>query len=104
LKEEPEGFNTWLIKSREKTAECRMTGKGATAKERHEGRSKGPKTLVERFQSEFSTHGIADEDDEKVNRVIVTKPNASKLYTLLNGIQNAKLSEYMGNHGYLTQP
>jgi len=32
------------------------------------------------------------------------KPGAGKLHTLLDGIQNAKLSKHMGNNGYLTQP
>ncbi len=81
-----------------------MAGKGATAKEGHKGGRKGPKALIKRFQRRFPTHCIANEDDEKVNRVILTKPNTGKLHTLLDGIQNAKLSEHMGNNGYLTQP
>jgi hypothetical protein len=101
--EKPEGFDTWLIKSREKTAEGGMTGKGVAAKESHERGSKRPKALVKRFQGGFPTHRISDEDDDKVNRVIETKPGAGKPRPLLDGIQNAKLSKYMGKNGHLTR-
>jgi hypothetical protein len=84
LKEKPESFDTWLIKSREKTTECGMTGKGVAAKEGHEGGSKRPKTLIKRFQGGFPTHRISDEHDEKVNRVIVTKSGTGKSYPLLD--------------------
>ena len=104
LKEKPEGFDTWLIKSREKTAEGGMTGKGVAAKESHERGSKRPKALVKRFQGGFPTHRISDEDDDKVNRVIETKPGAGKPRPLLDGIQNAKLSKYMGKNDHLTKP
>jgi len=104
LKEKPESFDTWLIKCREKTTERGMTGKRVAAKEGHEGGSKRPKALIKRFQGRFPTHRISNEDDEKVNRVVVTKPGAGKPHPLLDGIQNAKLSEYMGKNGHLTKP
>jgi len=104
LKEKPEGFDTWRIKSREKTTEGGMTGKVVAAKEGHESGSKRPKALIKCFQSRFPTHRISDEDDEKVNRVVVTKPGAGKPHPLLDGIQNAKLSEYMGENGHLAKP
>src|SRR5713226_2916066 len=104
LKKQPKGFNTWLIKSRKKTAERGMTGKGATTKEGHEGGGKRPKALIKCFQREFPTHCIANEHDEKVNRVVVTKPGANKPHPLLDGIQNAKLSQHMSHNGYLTKP
>ena|SRR5260221_4222701 len=104
LKEKPEGFDTWLIKSREKTAEGGMTGKVVAAKEGHERGSKRPKALIKRFQGGFPTHRVSDEDDDKVNRVIVTKPCAGKPHSLLDCIQNAKLSKHMGKNGHLTKP
>jgi hypothetical protein len=100
LKEKPEGFDTWLIKSREKTTEAGMAGKRVAAKEGHER----PKTLIKRFQGGFPTHRVSDEDDDKVNRVIVTKPGAGKPHPLLDGIQNAILSQDMGKNGHLAKP
>ena len=78
-----------------------MTGKGVAAKESHERGSIRPKALVKRFQGGFPTHRLSDEDDDKVNRVIETKPGAGKPRPLLDGIQNAKLSKDMGKNGHL---
>jgi hypothetical protein len=104
LKEEPECFDAWLIKGSEKTTERAMTGKVVAAKERHEGGSKGPETLIKRFQCGFPTHSISDEDDDKVNGVVVTKSSAGKPHTLLDCIENAKLSEHMSKNGHFTKP
>jgi len=104
LKEEPEAFKTWLIKSGEKTAERGMTGKVVAAKEGHESGSKRPKALIKCFPGRFPTHRISEEDDEKVNRVVVTEPGAGKPHPVLDGIENAKLREYMGNNGHLAKP
>jgi hypothetical protein len=104
LKEEPECFDAWLIKGSEKTTERAMTGKVGAAKERHEGGSKGPETLIKRFQGGFSTHRVSNEDHNKVNRVVVTKSGAGKPHTLLDGIQNAILREHMSKNGYFTKP
>jgi len=81
-----------------------MTGKPVAPKEGHERGRKRPKTLIKCFQGEFSTHCIADEHDQKVNGVVLTKPSAGKLHPLLDGIQNAKLSEHVGHNDYLTKP
>jgi len=104
LKEKPERFDAWLIQSRKKTTEGGMTGKGMAFKEGHEGGSKRPKPLIKRFQGWFPTHRVADEHDEKVHRVVVTKAGAGKPHPLLDGIQQATLREYLGHNGHLAKP
>jgi hypothetical protein len=104
LKEKPEGFDTWLIKCGEKTAEGGMTGKVGSTKERHEGGSKGPDTLIKRFQGGFPTHRVSDEHDDKVNGVVMTKPGAGKPHTLLDCTQDTKLSEHMSYNGHFPKP
>ncbi len=81
-----------------------MAGKAVAAKEGHEGGSKGFEALVKCVQGGFPTHRISDEDDDKVNGVVLTKPGAGKPHPLLNCIEKTKLSEHMSKNGHFTKP
>jgi hypothetical protein len=78
LKEGTQGLDGRLIKGSKKAAERGARRQFGSAEEAHKGRGEGCQTLVELFQGGFSAERIADENDDKVNRVVGPEATASK--------------------------
>src|SRR5712691_2604489 len=104
LKEEPEGFDAWLIKSGEKTAERGTLRQALSTKEGHEGTGKRSKPFIKRQQCWFPTQRIADENPHKINHIILAKSSASKTDALLDRFQEIELREHVSNDRHLTEP
>ena len=60
--------------------------------------------LVERFERRFTTQGIADQDDHKVDHVVDPETTTGKPDSLDNPFKHTKIAQVMGNNGYLPQP
>ena len=97
--EAAQGFN-WRWGERRQKARERRAGRQATApKERHERRGKGPHRLVEGLQRAFPTDGVAKEDREKVDHLVVAEAAAGKADALTNLGQDPLLAKMLDDQG-----
>ncbi len=81
-KKRAHSFNGRLGQCCQKAREGRAGGELVTVKESHEGDRKGLEPLVEGFQGGFSADGIAEENREKIDDLVVPETTPRKAYTL----------------------
>src|SRR6266567_8275139 len=66
--------------ARQKAREGRAGGQLLAVEQGHEGLRKGEEPLVKLLQGAFATDGVAEEDGEKVDHLVVPKAAASKAH------------------------
>ncbi len=81
-KKRAHSFNGRLGQCCQKAREGRAGGELVTVKESHEGDRKGLEPLVEGFQGGFPADGIAEENREKIDDLVVPETTPRKAYTL----------------------
>ena len=75
-----------------------------TLKQGHEGDCKGLQPLVEGFQRAFTADGIAEEDREKVDHLVVPEAPPCKTHALTELGQDALLAQMLDDEHHLAKP
>jgi hypothetical protein len=70
VKKSPQCLNSRPINGCEKATERRARREFLSSEQSHKGCRKGMETLIEPFQCGFSAERVANEDTEKINRVV----------------------------------
>jgi hypothetical protein len=97
-------FDGGLVKCGEKATEGATGRQAITPKEGHERLSPRLDPLVEGFQRAFATDGIADEDGDKINHVVMPEASTSKAYLFLDGGKHALVLHVLNNEGEFSEP
>ena len=70
----------------------------------HERTREGLEAIIEGFQGGLAADGIAQQDNDKINDVILPEPPPCKAHALSKRRKHAKASERMGHEGHFTEP
>ena len=81
-----------------------MGGQSVTLKQGHERPCKGLKSLVEHFQGAFPADGIAEEDRQKVDHLVVPEAPSCKGYPLADLGQDAMLPQLLDDQHRFAKP
>ncbi len=73
-------------------------------KERHKRRRKGGETGIKGVQRRLPTEGIADEDCQKINHLILSKARPPKAYLCLDAIEQSERFQNLRDHCYFSEP
>ncbi len=103
-KQGAQGFDWLLSQSRQKAREGRASWELITVKQGHEGRGKGLQPLVEGFQRAFTADGVAEEDGEKVDDLIVPEAPPRKAHALTDGGKDALLTKMLDDQSGFAKP
>jgi len=104
LEEGSHGFDTHVIKGRQKATERAAMREMIASKEGHKSRGKGVHTLIERLQSGFAAERIAKEHGQKINHLIPSHPTTGKLDLLLKGVKQSQAGEKGSHDGNFPKP
>jgi hypothetical protein len=64
-------------------------------KERHKGVRKGQESLIKGFEAGLTAEGIADQHDDEINRVVLTKTRSGKTDALLDAAQDTCRGQHL---------
>jgi hypothetical protein len=94
----------WKAQAGQKARERRAAGQFLAFEQGHEGLRKREELLVKLLQGAFTTDGVAKEDGEKVNHLVVPKAAASKAHLRGDGVEDAALTKMLDNEHDFPQP
>src|SRR6266516_255303 len=103
-KQRAQGLDWCLGQSHQKARERRAGWQPLTLKQRHEGDGKGLQPLVEGFQRAFTADGIAKEDGEKVDHLILSEASSPKAHALTELRQDALLAQMLNDQHDFAKP
>lgn len=75
-----------------------------TTKESHEGVRERQESLVKGFQGAFTTERVAEQDDQKIDGVILPKTGAGEPDLLLDGLKQAQMGQNLSEGCSFSHP
>jgi hypothetical protein len=99
-----QGVEACRINIGQKAAEGRAVGEAIASEESHEGSCKGCQALEKRLQSRLATGGIAKQNGDKVDDVVMTCPSTGQPYLGIDGLEQATLGKMTRQEHHLRKP
>ncbi len=99
-----QGVEACRINVGQKAAEGRAVRQALASEEGHEGSGKGCQTLEKRLQSGLATGGIAKQNGDKVDDVVVTCASTGQPHLGIDGLEQATLGKTTRQENHLRKP
>ena len=104
MKKRSQGFYRGLIKGRKEARQGGAMGQLAATKEGHERLSERSKSFVKSQQGWLARHHIADQDHDKIDKVIVSKACAGKADVHLDRFEQPQMRQNLSECSHFSHP
>src|SRR5260221_841292 len=103
-KEHTQGFDSRRGEAAKKATKRRTAGQLLPVEQGHEGLRPRSQPFIEGFEGAFATDGVAEDDRQKVDHLVVPKAPPCKTDALIDGSKDPLLAQVLDNKHHFPQP